>query len=118
MPMFFYHPFPLVFQAAHRSACSDSRPGVDVARRHGVVQVELDAGVGGLVRAGERDQAGRPDGPGAARDADLRAREVELRAPDGGRAVQGDVLHAEEVLAVCDAGGDADVYLGFAWFCL
>lgn len=63
-------------------------------------------------------------GAGAARDGDLRAGEIELGAADGARAVQGDVLGAEEVVAVLDARRDGDghargtclVWFGLVWF--
>ena len=89
-------------------AREDRRPGVLVRRRHGVVDVDLDARVRGGVGARER-HLGRRLGAAAARDGQLGARDVELRAADGLRRVQGDVLGAEEVVAWRDAGGDLDV---------
>lgn len=81
-------------------ASGNSGTRVGVAGRSRVVEVEQEAGVGGLVRAGEGNQlAAGVDGAGAARHVELRARNVQLRAADGTGAVQTNVLHAEEVLA-------------------
>lgn len=68
----------------------------------------------GRVGAGEGQQAGAV-GAGAAGDADLGAGEIELGTVDGAGAVQGDVLEADEVLAVGDAGWDGDVDGAGAW---
>lgn len=86
----------------------DRRTRRRVAGRHGVVDVDHDAGVGGLVGAGERDAVPRVPGAGAAADADLRARDVELRAAGAAGAVQRDVLGTQQVLAVLQAAGDGD----------
>ena len=61
-------------------------------------------GVAHGVRAGEGKEV-RGSRAGASRNADLRAGDVELRC--SGR-VQADLLEADEVLAVGDAGGDGD----------
>lgn len=107
-------------------ALDNRRPGVDIAGRHGPVQLEENARVGGLVGAGEGHERARVERAGAARHRDLRARDVQLRAAHAACAVQRDVLHAEEVLAVGDARGDLDRDLGFAcanwllvsWLCV
>lgn len=91
------------------------RPRVDVARGNGVVRVKQNARVRRAIRAGERHKVTRLDAPTAARDVELRARDVQLRAVGRRRAVQRNVLDAEEVLAVLDALGDAHRDLGFAW---
>lgn len=81
-------------------ASGNSGTGVGIAGRNRVVEVEQEAGVGGIVRAGEGNQlAAGVDGAGAARHVELRARNVQLRATDGAGAVQSNVLHTEEVLA-------------------
>lgn len=91
------------------------RARVDVPRGNRVVRVKQNARVRCAVRAGERHQVTRLDAPAAARDIELRARDVQLRAVGRRRAVQRNVLDAEEVLAVLDALGDAHRDLGFAW---
>lgn len=91
------------------------RARVDVPRGNGVVRVKQNARVRRAIRAGERHKVARLDAPAAARDVELRARDVQLRAVGRRRAVQRNVLDAEEVLAVLDAVGDADRDLGFAW---
>jgi hypothetical protein len=89
------------------------RPGGLVVGGHGVVDVDDEAGVVGLVHAGDRDQAGRERAL-AAGNVQLRARNVQLRPADGVGAVQADVLDAEEVVAVGDACGDLDIDDGLA----
>jgi len=89
-------------------ALDNSRAGVDVAGRSGPVELEEDAGVGGLVGAGEADELAGVESSRAAGDVDLSAGEVQLGAADAAGAVQGDVLDADQVLAVLDAAGDLD----------
>ncbi|TLD27075.1 hypothetical protein PspLS_05235 [Pyricularia sp. CBS 133598] len=96
------------------SARERIRAGTLVVSRDGVVDVDEQAGVAGVVHARDGDHArrrcrrARP-----ARDGDLRARDVQLGAADGARAVQRDVLDAEQVVAAGDALGDRDVDAGF-----
>lgn len=90
------------------------RPRVDITRRDRVVRVKQNARVSRAIRAGERHEVARLDAPAAARDVELRARDVQLRAVGRRRAVQRNVLDAEEVLAVLDALGDAHRDLRFA----
>lgn len=86
-------------------------PGVDVLGWNRPVQLEEDARVGGLVGAGEGDKSAvGVDSAGAAGDVDLGACDVDLDTTNAGGAVQSDVLHAEEVLAVLDAAGNGDRY--------
>lgn len=100
----------------HRLASSNRRPGVDILRRNRPVKLEQDAGVGGLVGTRERDQlAAGVERAGAAGDAELGAGDVELGAADAAGAVKGNVLDAEKVLAVGEAGGEADGDFGFAF---
>lgn len=72
-----------------------------------VVDVDLDARVCGIVHARNRHQlwarASR-----AARDGHLGTAEVELGTADRLGRVEGNVLRAEEVLAVFDAAGDGE----------
>lgn len=89
-------------------AREDRRPRVLIRGRHGVVDVDLDAGVRLGVRAGDGNLVAGL-GAAAARDGELRARDVELDAAGRAGRVQGDVLAAEEVLAGGDARGDLDV---------
>ena len=77
---------------------------VGVAGGNGVVEVELDTGVLGVVGAGEGDAGGLAGT--AALDLDLGAAEVELGAARLAGRVQGNVLDAEQVVAGRDAGGD------------
>lgn len=85
--------------------------GVDVLGWNRPVQLEEDARVGGLVGAGEGDKSAvGVDSAGAAGDVDLGACDVDLDTTNAGGAVQSDVLHAEEVLAVLDAAGNGDRY--------
>lgn len=94
-----------------------------IVGRNGVVDVDHEARVGGRVgaREGQQTRAGRA---GAAGDADLGARDVQLGAAGRAGRVQADVLEAHEVLAVGDAAGDGDLHGGDAWgswwlvFCL
>lgn len=90
------------------SAAEDGRAGVLVGRGHRVVDVDEDAGVGGLVGAGKGHLVGRV-GAAAARHAELGARDVELGAALALGHVQRDVLGAEQVVAGLDALGDLDV---------
>lgn len=91
-------------------AGENSRAGNGVGRRGRVVQVKHDAGVVGLVRAGEAD-AGRYAAAGAAGDVDLGALHVQLGAGVAAGAVQRDQLDPQQVLARRDALGDAEVDL-------
>lgn len=90
-------------------AGDDGGARVDVAGRDRPVELEEDAGVGGLVGAGEGDEgAAGVDGPASSGDVDLRACEIDLDTTYARGAVEGDVLHAEEVLTILDAAGDRD----------
>lgn len=95
-------------------ALDHRRAGVHIARGRRPVQLEQDARVGGLVGARERDQRARVERAGTARDGQLRAANVELRAADAAGRVQRDVLHAQEVVAVGDARGDGHRDLALA----
>jgi hypothetical protein len=68
-----------------------------------------------LVRPWEGDHRPRRPAP-PARDANLRARKVELRAARAHRHVQRDVLNAEEVVTRGYGGGDRGVR-GFVLVC-
>jgi hypothetical protein len=96
-------------------ALNRRRTRVGVAGGDGPVQLEQDARVGGLVGAGERDQRARVERARAARDGELRARDVELGPAGRAGAVQRDVLGPQQVVAVGDALGDLDGYFGLAY---
>lgn len=90
------------------------RPGIHITRWRRPIQLEQNPRVRGLVRAGKRDKRARVEGSRAAGDRELGACNVDLHAADRGRAVQRDVLDAQEVVAGGDAGGDGGCYGGFA----
>lgn len=69
-----------------------------------LVDVDEDAGVAGLVRAGELDAGG--GSRAAAGDLDLEAGHVELGATLAARAVQSKGLGADEVVASSQSLGD------------
>lgn len=96
-------------------AREDRRPRVLVRSGHGVVHVDLDTRVRLGVRARDGDLVAGL-GAAAARDGDLRARDVELDAAGRAGRVQGDVLAAEEVLAGGDARGDLNVEGSLAFY--
>lgn len=88
----------------------DGWAGEGVAGGHGVVDVDEQTGVRGLVRAGQGDLGARV-AVAATGDGDLTARDVELGAILASSAMQGNVLDAEEVVAVGQGLGDGDVDL-------
>lgn len=98
-----------------RTSISTSSPSLTTPHRRArrairptpAVNVDLEPGVRVLVRAWKTHQrAGRP--APAARHAELRARNVQLRAVDLARAVQRNVLDAQQVLAAGRVLGDGD----------
>ena len=91
----------------HSLAAEDGRAGVLVRRRHGPVDVDLDAGVRGTVGAGEGDLVGGL-GAAAAGDLELGARDVELSTTCALGDVQSNVLSPHQVAAGLDAAGDGD----------
>ena len=96
-------------------ALNNRRARIDITRRNRPVQLEQQPRIRRLICARERDQAPRVEGAAATGNRELCARDVELGAADASGRVQGDVLDAEEVFAVCDAGGDLYADLGFPW---
>ena len=87
-------------------AALNRRPRRGVASRHGVVDVDENAGVGGRVGAREGHLALGAPRAAAACDLQLGAAEVELGAACAARTVERDVLDTEQVLAVREAAGD------------
>lgn len=73
-----------------------------------VVEVDQDTRVVGTVRARDRHLLG-VGSPTASGDSNLGTGDVKLRTADAARAVKGDVLGAEQVIAVLHARGDGDV---------
>jgi hypothetical protein len=100
-------PSKILNSTNHFLAGKDGGAGVDVGRRDGPVDVDLDAGVRSAVGTRECDLVGRL-GAAAAGDAELGARDVELSAAGGAGAVETEMLGAEEVVAGLDAAGDGD----------
>jgi hypothetical protein len=68
-------------------AALDRRTRRRVAGRHGVVDVDENAGVGGRVGAGEGDLVLGAPRAAAASDGELRTADVELRTAGAARAV-------------------------------
>jgi hypothetical protein len=87
---------------ARRRAVPDSRARNGVAGE-GVVDVEENAGVGGLVNTGDGNTGGKGLGAGRG-DLDLDTLHVELGATLAVTLVQGDDLRTEQVLAGGDVG--------------
>jgi hypothetical protein len=83
------------------------RPGGGIACTHRVVRPQ-EAGVVARVRTRDRYKRARR-AVSAAVDLDLGARDVQLRAADVLRLVQGDALDADEVLPARRAGGQLEV---------
>lgn len=110
-------PPPITASLSHKgpSARPHRRPRCRVARRDRIVDVDQDARICGRVGAGEADEGARLAGAGAAGDGELGAGEVELGAADCAGAVQGDVLDAEEVVAVRERFRDRDADGCVAW---
>ena len=107
-------PIPSLFRLnTPTSAFPNSRPRGCVAGPRWRIRPD-QARVIRLVRAGERDQGAGGPRP-AARDAHLRAADVELRAAGVLREVQRDALDADEVVAAGEGGGEGEGYLGFVW---
>lgn len=100
-------PFPSNTSSQNHLTTPDSRTRQGVVSRGRVVDVDQDAGVGGLVGAGQGD-LGRGVAVAAARDLELAARNVELRAALAARAVQRNVLDAQQVLAGWQRFGERD----------
>jgi hypothetical protein len=92
----------------------DTRPSRLIGFATVAINVDEDTRVAGAVSAWERHQIRGRLAAGAARDAELRARQVELRAASGRGRVQRHVLDAEQVLAVGEARWDGEADLGFA----
>ena len=87
----------------------DSRSGRLVRIRRGErVQVDLDAGVVGLVSARQADERAG-SAVAASGDFHLGARQIELGFVRLGGHVQGDVLDAQQVFAARGARGDGCV---------
>ena len=100
-----------------RLALEHIRAWILVCRRHGVVDVDLDARIRCLVRARQRHLVGSwRVGAASARYGQLRARDVELGTAGAGRSVEADVLSSEEVLAGSDALWDRNAERAFACF--
>lgn len=76
----------------------------DNVRGEGVVDVEFDTGVGGLVSLGHVDTSGREGSSSAAGDGDLTASVVELGLAEGGSLVETNELGADPVLARLHVG--------------
>lgn len=98
---------------ANALACEGSRAGVCVVRGLGVVDVDQDTGVGGLVRARERNQV-LGLGATATRHGKLSARQVELGTTAALGDVQGDLLVPHQVFASREARGNGHGDGGFA----
>lgn len=81
----------------------------------GMAAVQVDEDTGGilLISAGESD-LGTGVSIAAAGDAHLAAAQVELRAVQRARSVQGDLLDAQEVVAAGEGGGEVDEDFLFA----
>lgn len=86
----------------------DGRARSDVLG-HGLVDVDLNARVGRLVRARDGDSLG--GGGSVSGNGDLVAGHVELSATLGPGRVQGDGLSSQEVVAGGEVLGDRDVHL-------
>jgi hypothetical protein len=93
-----------------------TRPGAGTRRRIAggdrIIDVDLNSGVTGLIRTREANQGTRVP-VAATSDLELTAGDVELGAAGGRRAVQGNVLDAEEVFARGEGPGEGDCDLGF-----
>lgn len=92
------------------------RPRRPIALRNRIIDINQDARVGGRVRTRERHQALGAVRAAAARDGDLRARDVELGAAGRPSRVQADMFGAEEVVTVLEAFGDCGGYGAGAFF--
>ena len=78
------------------------------------MDVNLDPGIIGIIRARKLDRRRTGTPPAAARDGDLVATDIELGAARLARRVQGQRLGAQQVVARGDVGGDLDVHLAAA----
>lgn len=87
------------------------RSRVNVAGRDGVVDVDQDARVGGLVSTRERSKI-RGRRASTTRHVELSARQVELCASYTSSSVDSDVLVAHQVLARRNALGDRNIVVG------
>lgn len=90
------------------SAGDHSRAGGDVGVEV-LVDVDLDAGVGRPVRAGERHARGVVGA--TARDGELVARNVELGTTSTARSMQGNSLSPQQIVTRRQVAGDADIHL-------
>jgi len=96
-----------------RLTADRGRAGVGIACRSRPVQLKENARVCGRVGTRERDEVARLQRPRAPGDGELSTSDVKLSTSHCGGAVQGDMLHTEQVVTVCDAlgNGDADLRL-------
>jgi hypothetical protein len=86
-------------------------PRVCVAGWDGVVDVDQDTGVGGLVSTGESNQV-RGCRAATSGNIELSTRQVELSATLASSGMKSNVLVAHQVLARRDALWDRDVVVG------
>jgi hypothetical protein len=95
------------FSSPHPLTSPDSRARRRIARRHRVVDVDLDTLVRGAVRTRESNRGSR-GATSSILDLDLRTRDVELRTAYTTSRVQGNVLDAQKVLARRERLGDRE----------
>jgi len=90
-----------------RLAAEDIRARILVRCRNGIVDVDLDTRVIGLISTREGDLVRRVSAA-AASDSQLSTGEVELGTTWAAGAVQGNMLSAEQIVSGPDTPGDGD----------